>query len=135
MQMFCTTDDEKLEQVDPADASNIPTDAQGGVARYHLLWDVKLVPELKVHFLNPEILTKDNWTCGHSHDQLTANNVLDWATVWNNRAKSYPLIADELATKETAHIRVEFTSDSEYVHAVSIHSNTACSGPLIYSTM
>ena len=122
--MFCTTDDEKVEQVDPADASNIPTDAQGGVARYHLLWDVKQVPELKVHFLNPEILMKDNWTCGHSHDQLTANNVLDWATVWNNRADNYPQIADELATRETAHIRVEFTSDSEYVHAVSIHTVT-----------
>ncbi len=111
-EVFCTTDYEKLEQVDSPGTYNIPTDAQGGVARYHLLWDVKQVPELKTHFLNPEIL-KD-WTCGHSRDQLTTNNVLDWATVWNNRAENYPLIADELATREKAHIRVKFISGSEY---------------------
>ena len=109
--MFCTTDDEKLEQIEPGATSNIPTDAQGGVARYHLLWDVKQVPDLKVHFLNPEILKKENWMCkGH---ELTVNHVLDWATVWNTRAENYPLIADELATRENAHIRVKFTKDSK----------------------
>ena len=112
--MFCTTDNEKLEQIEPGASSNIPTDAQGGVARYHLLWDVKQVPDLKVHFLNPEILKKENWTCGHSLDQLTVNNVLDWATVWNTGADNYPLIADELVTRENAHIRVKFTKDSKY---------------------
>ncbi len=106
MQRFCTTDDEK--QVDPAESSNIPIDAQGGVARYHLLWDVKQVRELKVHFLNPDILKKEDWKCGHA-SSLTVNNVLDWANVWNSHADNYPQIADELATKE-AHIRVEFKS-------------------------
>ncbi len=109
MQMFCTTDDEKLEQVDPADPYKIPTDAQGGVARYHLLWDVKQVSKLKVHFLNPDILEKEHWKCGHA-SPLTVNNVLDWANVWNSHADNYPQIADELATREKADIRVEFRS-------------------------
>ncbi len=111
--MFCTTDNEKLEQIEPGASSNIPTDAQGGVARYHLLWDVKQVPDLKVHFLNPEILNKEDWRCGHS-DQLTVNNVLDWATVWNISAENYPRIADELATRENAHIRVKFIKEGKY---------------------
>ncbi len=109
MQMFCTTDDEKLEQVDPADASNIPIDAQGGVARLHLLWDVKHYPVLKMHFMNPEILEKEGWTCGHN--QLSVNNVLDWATFWNSHADNYPKIANEEATIEKADIRVKFTSE------------------------
>ena len=46
MQMFGTTDDEKLEQVDSADPYKIPTDTQGGLLRYHLLWDVKHYPML-----------------------------------------------------------------------------------------
>lgn len=112
IQTFCTTDEEKLEQVDPIDASDIQTDTKRGVARYHLLWDVKHIPVLRVHFLNPEILENEGWTCGHK--QLTVNNVLDWATFWNSHAEKYPKIADEEATKDEADIRVEFTSDSEW---------------------
>ncbi|XP_064387495.1 uncharacterized protein LOC135335838 [Halichondria panicea] len=104
MQMFCTADDEKLEQVDP---SNIPTDAQGGVARLHLLWDVEQIPELKIHFLNPDILEDEHWKCGHA-GPLTVDTILAWAAVWNSHADNYPQIAEGLATKEKAHIRVEF---------------------------
>ena len=118
--MFCTTDDEKLEQVDPADASNIPTDAQGGVARRHLLWDVEQVPELKIHFLNDEILEDEHWKCGHA-GPLTVDTILAWAAVWNSHADNYPQIAEGLATEEKAHIRVEFRSTCMfrfYVHCI-----------------
>ena len=107
MQRFCATDDEKLEQVYP---SNIPTDAQGGVARYHLLmWDVEQNPILTVHFLNPGILEDEHWKCGHA-GPLTVDTILAWATVWNSPTAKYPRIAEGLATKEKAHIRVEFRS-------------------------
>ncbi len=118
MQMFCTTDDEKLEQVDPADASNIPTDAQGGVARLHLLWDVEQIPKLKIHFLNDDILEDEHWKCGHA-GPLTVDTILAWAAVWNSHADNYPQIAEGLATKEKAHIRVEFRSMfSFYIHCI-----------------
>ncbi|XP_064387310.1 uncharacterized protein LOC135335654 isoform X6 [Halichondria panicea] len=107
MQIFCTTDDEKLEQIDQDDASNIPTDAQGGVARLHLLWDVEQIPKLKIHFLNDGILKDDHWKCGNA-GLLTVDTILAWAAVWNSHADNYPQIAEGLATKEKAHIRVEF---------------------------
>ncbi len=106
MQRFCTTDDEKLEQVYP---SNIPTGAQGGVARLHLLWDVEQNPKLKVHFLNPDILEDEHWKCGHA-GPLTVDTILAWAAVWNSPTSKYPRIAEGLATKGNAHIRVEFRS-------------------------
>ncbi|XP_064390076.1 uncharacterized protein LOC135337974 isoform X3 [Halichondria panicea] len=78
--------------------------------RRHLVWDVKQISELKVHFLNPDILEKEHWKCGHA-GPLTVDTILAWATVWNSHAEKYPHIADELATADTAQIRVFFTSN------------------------
>lgn len=91
------------------DSSNVPKVVCGTV-RLHLLWDVKKFAELKVHFLNPGLLEEEKWMCGRA--QLTINNVLDWAGVWNSHAVHYPKISDDFATKEEAQIRVLFTSNS-----------------------
>ena len=116
--MFCTTDKEELEHVDSADPYKIPTDTQGAwVAPYHLLWDVKQVPDLKVHFLNPDILDNEHWKCGHA-GPLTVDIILAWAAVWNSHADHYPKISNYVAKRKKAHIRVKFTSDSEYVQSL-----------------
>ena len=118
MQMFCTTDKEELEHVDSADPYKIPTDTQGAwVAPHHLLWDVKQLPDLKVYFLNPEILEDEHWKCGHA-GPLTVDIILAWAAVWNSHADHYPKISNYVAKREKAHIRVIFKKDSEYAYAV-----------------
>ncbi|XP_064387065.1 uncharacterized protein LOC135335465 isoform X4 [Halichondria panicea] len=113
MQMFCTTEKEELEQVDSADPYKIPTNTQGAwVAPYHLLWDVKQLPDLKVHFLNPDILDNEHWKCGHA-GPLTVDIILAWAAVWNSHADHYPKISNYVAKRKKAHIRVKFTSDKK----------------------
>ncbi len=111
MQQFCTADEDRLQQEDLGPL-NVPG-ALPGSARRHLLWDVKQFPELKVHFLNPELLEKEKWKCGRA--PLTINNVLDWAAVWNSHADYYPKISDDFVTKEDAQIRVLFTSNSTLI--------------------
>ncbi len=112
MQQFCTADEDKLQQEDLGHL-DVPG-ALAGCARRHLLWDVNLIPELKVHFLNRDLLEKEKWMCGP--DQLTTTNVLDWAAdVWNSHAEHYPKISTNFATKKEAQIRVLFTSDGTFI--------------------
>ena len=75
-------------------------------------WDTDLIKALKVHFLNPEVLSAEKWKCGN--DPLTITTILSWATYWNRPNQKYPEIANEKAKKEVAHIRVEFSSESKF---------------------
>ena len=71
------------------------------------------VSELKVYFLNPDILEDEHWKCGHE-GPLTVDTILAWATFWNGHAEYYPKISNYKAEARKAHIRVEFTKNSEY---------------------
>ncbi len=110
----------RLTQLMPT--TNISTENnQGAWVPYHLLWDVKEVPELKVHFLNPDILEDDHWTCGHE-GPLTVDIILAWATFWNGHAEYYPKFSNYVAKPRKAYIRVAFTKYSEFAYtAVRIH--------------
>ena len=76
--------------------------------RLSQLWAVK---ELKIHFMNPNVLAEDNWTyCGF---QLNPAQILDWVDPWNKNSKFYPIISLDPIMKEQqqdAHIRVWFDS-------------------------
>ena len=88
---------------------NVPNAAPGS-ARKHLLWDVTQIRELKIHFLNPDILLKEEWKCG-GDDLLTTSQILDWVdSGWNREGQPYPKLLNMKATKEEAHIRVMFKS-------------------------
>ena len=80
-------------------------DALYGSFRLSQLWGDS---ELKVHFMNPDVLKKDHWKYG-GHI-LNAPQILSWVKPWNDNADSYPRISLTVATEQDAHIRVKFDS-------------------------
>ena len=78
--------------------------------RPNLLWDMTKTKELKIHFLNPEILQIEEWKCGED-GPLTTKQILNWVdSGWNKEGQKYPKLLKMEATQEEAHIRVKFES-------------------------
>jgi len=65
---------------------------------------------LKVYFLNPEKLKKEDWMCGSSKEFLNVQNIMDWAcSSWSS--DDHPKIPkfEQTDSKDKADVRVEFS--------------------------
>ena len=106
IQRYCISAEEhRVETI-----ATSPNTALGSI-RPSNLWVGYRDRPLKVHFLNPEVLTNESWT--FDKNILTTDTILAWATYWNGHGQHYPRIAITETTKQHAEIRVKF--DCEYM--------------------
>ncbi len=103
-QLFCTTEQE-YDHTPNEHQSDMPEGALCGSVHLSQLWSKK---ELKVHFMNPEVLKKDRWEYGGA--SLSPAHILLMVKSWNENAVSYPNICLSPATKQDADIRVTLDS-------------------------
>ncbi len=104
-----------------------PARVTQGVVPPGNLWDPSTVKELKVYFMNADVLCakERRWQCGNNGlEQMNTKNILDWATGgWkSDRYTSYPRISSTAALKiEDSHIRVWFADTRKRDDVMNIH--------------
>lgn len=99
--LFCNT------ALHRPDYRNTKENALSGSLRLSQLWNVK---ELKVHFINPEVLVNSKYGDYKGFD-LNPPQILEWVQLWNDHAEYYPTISlVPSKEKDQAHIRVELDS-------------------------
>ena len=93
------------EQTDSPNDVNRPDRAQSAWMQTDKMWGPR-DKQLKVHFLNSEVLEDEGWMCGDA--PMNVDNVLAWAQQWNSNA--FPAIPkfEFSNSRERADIRVHF---------------------------
>ncbi len=102
-----------MEQQQSAFPGGLPHGAQAGCIRPDRVWDASLISELKVYFMNPELLQAPDKVWLVDNEQLTTETILAWATDgWNiPHYPNYPRISSIPALNvDESHIRVAFGS-------------------------
>ncbi len=103
----------------------IPEGSRPGEAPLENLWDSSSIKELKVYFMNPDVLQAENrqWLYGHNGlEPMSTQIILEWAIRgWKDaRYEEYPRISPVAALKiDRSHIRVEFAEEcmcNMYMH-------------------
>ena len=84
-----------------------------GILRKNVLWPNH--DELRVHFLNPEVLQSPGWA-SEGQSPLSVDQILEWASCWNRPNQKYPIISRNVTSKEDAHIRIQFHRKQKLKH-------------------